>query len=90
MPNPHEPELKWRCRRGMGELDLLLQDYLQLRYPQAPVAEREAFAALLELQDPLLFAYLLGREQPADQATAGVVAEIVRASSDRRTGGSLC
>ena len=35
--------------------------------------EQQAFAALLELQDPLLMSYMVGRETPADATTARVV-----------------
>ena len=59
-------KLRWRCRRGMKELDLLTLGYLEQHYPTAPVEEQQAFAALLELQDPLLMSYMVGRETPAD------------------------
>lgn len=69
-------KLRWRCRRGMKELDLLLQDYLDARYPTAPPREQRLFAELLELQDPELHAWLLGRESPADPGMAAVIDQI--------------
>jgi antitoxin CptB len=48
----------------MRELDVVLVRYLEERYPSAPVAEQQAFEALLETPDPQLFAYLTGREAP--------------------------
>ena len=66
-------KLRWRCRRGMKELDLLTLGYLERYYPTAPADEQQAFAALLELQDPLLMSYMVGRETPADATTARVV-----------------
>lgn len=66
-------KLRWRCRRGMKELDLLMLGYLERHYPTAPAEERQAFAELLELQDPLLMSYMVGRETPADVVTARVV-----------------
>jgi len=66
-------KLRWRCRRGMKELDLLTLGYLERYYPAAPAEEQQAFAALLELQDPLLMSYMVGRETPADATTARVV-----------------
>ena len=51
--------LRWQCRRGMLELDWLLEAYLERAYPTAPPAERADFEALLGLQDPLLQAWLL-------------------------------
>jgi len=66
-------KLRWRCRRGMKELDLLTLGYLERHYPGASAEDRQAFADLLELQDPLLMSYMVGRETPADATTARVV-----------------
>ncbi len=69
----HIGKLRWRCRRGMKELDLLTLGYLEQHYPDASSEEQQAFANLLELQDPLLMSYMVGRETPADAVTARVV-----------------
>ncbi|MBE2295689.1 MAG: succinate dehydrogenase assembly factor 2 [Phycisphaerales bacterium] len=66
-------KLRWRCRRGMKELDLLTLGYLEEYYPTASAEEQQAFAALLELQDPLLMSYMVGRETPLDTVTVRVV-----------------
>jgi antitoxin CptB len=58
--------LRWRCRRGMKELDILLTRYLDERYCTAATEEREAFRYLLEMQDPLIYAYCLGQEPPPE------------------------
>jgi len=68
--------LRWRCRRGMRELDELLVAYLEHDYERAASAEREAFARLLDLQDPEIFGYLVGRDRPADAELSHVVARI--------------
>jgi antitoxin CptB len=65
--------LRWRCRRGMKELDLLLRHWLDCAYPAASAADRLAFEQLLERQDPELAAWFLGRERPADPAVARLV-----------------
>ncbi|HET6724450.1 MAG TPA: succinate dehydrogenase assembly factor 2 [Gammaproteobacteria bacterium] len=71
--------LRWHCRRGMKELDVLLEGYLASRYDAAPQAERDAFSALLTLPDPQLLDYVTGRAAPSDAVTADVV-ERLRAS----------
>ncbi len=53
--------LRWRCRRGAKELDLLLTRYLEQDYPRVEQAEQSAFADLLECQDPDLLDWLMGR-----------------------------
>ena len=68
--------LRWRCRRGMRELDVLLERYLRDLYPSAPAAEQQAFAALLEAPDPQLFAYVVQRETPVDPEWAHVIARL--------------
>ncbi len=57
-------KLRWRCRRGRRELDLLLQRYLDDRYEQADHAERLSFEKLLEWSDPELEDLLTGRMAP--------------------------
>ena len=73
--------LRWRCRRGMRELDVLLQRYLEERYAHAPEEERQAFEALLEIPDPQLFAYVVKRELPADPQTLNVIARLTHSVS---------
>ena len=73
--------LRWRCRRGMRELDVLLARYLEHVYPAASLPHREAFEALLELQDPTILAYVVGRERPGDPNLADVIKQLTAASS---------
>ena len=66
----------WRCRRGMKELDVLLERCARRMLPDAAPEERGAFADLLALPDPLLAAYLLGGEVPPEPRLARLVADI--------------
>ena len=58
--------LRWRCRRGMKELDILLTRYIDERFYTASPQEQEAFRGLLEIQDPVIYAYCLGSERPPE------------------------
>lgn len=60
----------------MKELDLLLVRYLEQEYPAASPADREAFARILDLPDPELFGYLVGRDTPSDAGLRHVLARI--------------
>ena len=73
---PRRACLYWQCRRGMLELDLVLQDYLNHRYDQAPLDERHAFETLLNYPDSLLLEYVMGRMIPTDRQLANVVARL--------------
>ena len=68
--------LSWRCRRGMKELDLILQNWLERGYPRANPTERTLFARFLELPDPEIAGYLLGNAIPADPAMATLVTQL--------------
>lgn len=68
--------LRWRCRRGMRELDQLLGWWFDVRYPHAADAERNAFCALLDAQDPQLWDWFCGRGAPHDPAQGRIVDEI--------------
>lgn len=68
--------LRWKCRRGMKELDDLLLGYLVHRYPGAGTGERLRFESLLALEDPELAALLLGGDHPADPELDDVIRAI--------------
>ena len=68
--------LLWRCRRGMKELDILLERYAAGALPRAGVAERRLLARLLEYPDPELAGYFLGGEVPPEPDLAALVTRI--------------
>jgi len=53
-------KLRWQCRRGTKELDLLLQRYLETGYLEADDEEKAQFVQLLELEDDELLGILMG------------------------------
>ncbi len=68
--------LKWRCRRGMLELDLLLQPFVENRYSTLSDEEKVQFHELLELGDQQLLGYLLKKEEPENGQWANVISKI--------------
>ena len=78
MSDPAElSRLRWRCRRGMRELDQLLVRYLDQRWPDAPEHERDAFRQLLAVEDDRLWRWVMGRETVDDGALRGLVERIL-------------
>jgi antitoxin CptB len=73
-----EARMRWRCRRGMKELDLLLERWLEAGWPRADAAGRRAFEWLLEQPDPDLADWLIGGARPADRSQAALLDDIVR------------
>ncbi len=63
----------------MKELDVLLERYFERDYPVSGVAEQEAFRALLECQDPVLWDYVMERDQPQDEGMQHVIRKLVSA-----------
>lgn len=54
-------QLRWRCRRGMRELDRAFVYVLNDVYAQRDAAFQETFARFTEEQDPDILAMLSGR-----------------------------
>lgn len=71
--------LRWRCRRGMKELDLLLGHYLEHDWPAASSEDRGLFGRFLELPDPEIAAYLFGGVVPQDPGLARIARRIAAA-----------
>jgi antitoxin CptB len=65
--------LKWRCRRGMRELDQLMERFLDRSFATSSEAERALFLTLLDTEDDILWRWCMGRERPEDPALAGFV-----------------
>jgi antitoxin CptB len=72
----HRSRLYWQCRRGMLELDLALQAFLDHHYDYVTTDERHAFEYMLNYPDQLLFEYIMGRIIPTDRQMANVVGRL--------------
>lgn len=59
--------LKWACRRGMLELDLLLSRFLETAYDNLSEHGKTLFINLLSEEDTVLYAWLMNREQPLQE-----------------------
>ncbi len=70
--------LRWKCRRGMLELDILLQGFLRNGYAALDEDDVLRFAQLLDYEDNPLFDLLMGHMQPADRAFAPLLQAIRR------------
>ena len=68
--------LRWRCRRGMLELDLLLQGFLDRGYAKLSLDRQKVFENLLDYPDDVLLELLMGRSAAADPEVADVIEEI--------------
>jgi antitoxin CptB len=76
--------LKWRCRRGMRELDAVLQAFLRDWFDALSEDDKSRFERILDLPDPELYAYLARRSEPSDAQDARLL-ELIRNSLHPQT-----
>jgi len=70
--------LRWRARRGMRELDQLLERWLARCWADAPAHERALFERLLDCEDDVLWSWCLGHAAPSDAELAALIHAITR------------
>lgn len=68
--------LRFQCRRGMLELDVILQPYFDKALEQLDEAGWYAFVALLSEPDPDIYSWLMGYAQPENPSHAKAIAAI--------------
>ena len=76
-------KLRWHCRRGMREMDLLLGGYLETRYCQAPTERQQAFSNLLDELDQDILNWVMQR-QPCPPQYADLIEELRQFSAGRK------
>ena len=79
MPAPSIQDLgrlRWRCRRGMKELDVLLARYVEEHYGGSSPAAQRAFLELLEAPDPVIYAYCMGQSRAPTPMLRAVIERI--------------
>jgi antitoxin CptB len=69
-------KLRWRSRRGMRELDQLMERYLTQRWLEADSTERAVFDRLLACEDDRLWRWFLGYETAEDADLHALVERI--------------
>jgi antitoxin CptB len=75
-PGRQKYRLYWQCRRGMLELDCLLQGFFTQHFDNLTAQQRAVFELLLQSPDDLLLEYLMGRVVPMDAGMSDVVTKI--------------
>jgi antitoxin CptB len=73
--------MRWKCRRGMLELDLLLRGFLDSGYRDLDEAGQQLFDRILDYPDAVLLEWLMGRIRPTDKDVAQIVDNIRSATA---------
>ena len=85
-PEQEFNRLRWRCRRGMRELDLLLAGHLDRHGAAFDDDARAAFELLLAQTDMDLYDWFTGRAAPPPGPLAMLVSHILAERTPRRGG----
>lgn len=72
----HQGRLEWMCRRGMLELDSILQNFLIWGYNNLSQSEKSVFRTLLEESDQNLLKWLVFAQKPHIKVYTHVIRKI--------------
>lgn len=63
----NKARIRWACRRGMLELDVLFMPFVDEAFDSLSVQQQAVLQRLLEADDPDLFAWFMGHQECKDQ-----------------------
>jgi antitoxin CptB len=76
MDEINQRRIRWKCRRGMLELDILLLNFFDRHFAQLTPQEQQLFEKLLEEEDVHLFDWLMHADEPRDPALKELIHKI--------------
>jgi antitoxin CptB len=68
--------IRWRCRRGLLELDIVLGRFVEARYARLSGSERQTFEQFLDMADNPLWDMISGRMSAASDEQAALLEKI--------------
>lgn len=68
--------IRWLCRRGMKELDVLLERFVGAEYDSLDPSERAELLTLVQMEDPDLYTLIMARATPDSDIQADLLARI--------------
>ena len=77
-PEEQKRRFAWQCRRGLLEVDVVVNGYLDEHFLNDTAENRERFGRLLACPDPDLFEWFTGRSLPDDPDMAAYVTHILK------------
>jgi len=72
-------KLRWQSRRGMKELDMLLEAFIAAQGERLLSGDWPGLELLLEEEDDVLFDWISGRNLPPDHAMVELIKSIAHA-----------
>jgi antitoxin CptB len=77
------PKLRWACRRGMLELDVLLQNFLEEAFLTSSPEIQAQFIALLQSSDQDLFEWFMKKKTPENPETQSIITHLLEHARSR-------
>jgi len=77
IPKDEINRMRWASRRGMLELDLVLEPFVVARYANLDERDRLRFQQLMSCEDQDLFAWFMQRERPEDEELRAIVSKVL-------------
>ena len=68
--------VRWRSRRGLLELDIVLGRFIEAQYQQLDQAELITFEALLDMPDTVLWDMMTDKQSATDLAQQALLEKI--------------
>ena len=76
MNSDAEINYHWQCRRGMLELDILLNNFVDKKINDLTQQQKQSLELLLSYPDQTLFDLLMGKSISSDSSIATLVQQI--------------
>ena len=76
MNSKSQTNIRWQCRRGMLELDLLLNNFVDKKAESLTQSQYQVFEQLLSYPDQTLHDLLLGNAVSSDSSLDEIVRQI--------------
>ncbi|WP_252180461.1 succinate dehydrogenase assembly factor 2 [Endozoicomonas sp. 4G] len=70
--------LQWHSRRGMLELDVLLEPFTNQAFKKLSAQDQSVYLTLIDCEDPDLFAWFMGEGRPQDPGLASMVDKVLQ------------
>lgn len=74
-------KLRWSCRRGMLELDIILSEFLENHFASISNSAQNSFIRLLACEDQQLYNWLIKHESCENQEFQTIIKDIIHAKS---------
>ena len=74
--------IRWRCRRGMLELDIAIGQFFDRHFEALPKDDQSAFLELLDEQDQDILDWLYAKSEPKSVALKRIITILIEHAAE--------